>query len=201
MLEVLGQFITHETGTWILPLLIIICAFFLEDLTSIIVGILAAEGLISIPFALCSIISGIILGDMTLYSLGRLARTHPRLARYVDHDLTASFRAWMERQYPLVVFSGHFVPGLRFTTYLASGFFHRPLILFVPLAIAGGISLGTGFFTLAYWFGSVTGTWLRPVRYVIAALFIVALIVLGRRSLERIRSLHGTNTGADSRVP
>ena len=67
-------------STLLLSLAIVLCAAVLEDLTVIVVGVLAADGLIATPLALASLYIGIVLGDIGYYFLGRLARTHPRLS-------------------------------------------------------------------------------------------------------------------------
>lgn len=189
MPDLFVHFIDGALGNaFLLSFAIILCVFLLEDLTTVIVGILAAEGHIPVSLALCSLYVGIILGDMALYLIGSFARTHPRLARYLDHDYTATFRSWLEHKYPLVIFTGHFVPGLRFTAYIASGFFRRPLSVFIPSAVAGGLVLGTVLFSVSYWFGSVTSEWMRPARWIIALAFIVVLIYVGRKNLFVPRS-------------
>lgn len=175
-------------GVILLPLTIIVCTILIEDLTIVIVGLLAADGFIPIPVALVTLYTGIAAGDTLLYVLGRLARTHPRLARYVEHDFTAPLRFWLEHRYAFTVFSGHFVPGLRFTTYVASGFFRRPLTTYIPMAVAGGLVLLSVLFSLSYWFGSVTSKWVGPARWVIAVLFLVAIVLVGRHALLAYRA-------------
>lgn len=203
MMSFFSTFVSNEVGSiFFLSLAIILSAFLLEDLTTIIVGILAAEGYISIPLALLSLYTGIVLGDATLYLIGRVARTHPRLAHYLDHDYTTSFRTWLENRYTMIIFSGHFVPGLRFTTYVASGFFRRPLSLFIPTAIAGGLVLGTALFSLSYWFGSVTSEWMRSARWLIALVFILILISVSRRNFLSYRAKYDApDSGADMHAP
>ncbi|MBU6214957.1 hypothetical protein KGM48_03965 [Patescibacteria group bacterium] len=188
MIPFLSGFIGNEAGSaLLLSLAVILCAFFLEDITTVIVGILAAEGYIGIPLALFSLYAGIILGDTILYSIGALARTHPKLAHYIDHGYTASFRSWLEGRYAVIIFSGHFIPGLRFTTYVASGFFRRPLSAFIPTAIASGLALGTLLFSVSYWFGSLTAAWIRPFRWLIAATFLLILFLASRQHLRAYR--------------
>lgn len=167
----------------LLSLAIILCAFIFEDLTTVIIGLLVADGIIPAPLALLSLYIGITSGDAVLYSVGSLARAYPRLARYVDHDFTASFRSWLESRYTLIIFAGHFVPGLRFTTYIASGFFRHPLRLFIPPAIIGGLIFGTALFFTAYWFGNITSGWIGPLRWGIALAFLLALFFIGRYNL------------------
>ena len=101
----LSHFIGGEIGSAVLlPLAIILCALLLEDLTIVIVGVLAADGIVPIPVAVVSLYIGAVLGDTALYALGAFARTHPRLAHYIHHDFTAPFRSWLEHGYAFKVF-------------------------------------------------------------------------------------------------
>ncbi len=188
-------------STMLLSLAIILCAFLLEDITTVIVGVLAAAGSLSIPVAFISIYIGIALGDTALYTLGSFARTHPRLAHYIDHDFTAPFRSWLENRYSFKIFSGHFVPGLRFTTYAASGFFHLPLSAYIPMAGIGGLLLETILFTASYWFGSLTIEWIGPARWGIAGIFLLILFFIARHNILMYREKkNGLDTGADIRT-
>lgn len=175
-------------STTLLLIAIVLCAFLIEDITTVVVGVLAADGVISVPMAIIFIYIGIIIGDTTLYSLGWLARTHPRLARYINHDFTYPFRSWLENNYSFKVFSGHFVPGLRFTTFVASGFFRFPLSKYMPMAIAGGLILELALFTISYWFGSFTSKWAGEVRWSIAAVFLLALFFIARYNIRIYRA-------------
>lgn len=200
-------FLSHFTGgtvdsTLLLSLAIILCALVLEDLTTIVVGVLAADGFISAPLALLSLYIGIALGDVVLYSIGSLARNHPRLAHYIDHNFTISFRSWLEKRYALIIFSSHFVPGLRFTTYAASGFFRYPLSIFIPTAIAGGLLIGTVLFYASFWFGNATSQWLGSVRWGIAGMFLLILFFISRQTLLAWRAKkNGSDTEADIHGP
>lgn len=189
MFTFLSHFIGGEIGSAVLlPLAIILCALLLEDLTIVIVGVLAADGILPIPVAVVSLYIGAALGDTALYALGAFARTHPRLAHYIDHDFTAPFRSWLEHSYAFKVFSGHFVPGFRFTTYVASGFFRYPLSTYIPMAIAGGLILVTALFTISYWFGSVTSGLISHARWGIAGVFLLILFFIGRHNLKAYRA-------------
>ncbi len=203
MLLFLSNLIGGSVGsTMLLSLAIIFCAFLLEDLAIVIVGVLAADGIISVPIAFLSLYIGIAIGDAVLYSLGSLARTHPRLAHYIDHDFTAPFRSWLGNRYALHIFSGHFVPGLRFTTYAASGFFRYPLSTFIPMAIAGGLILETTLFSASYWFGSFTSEWIGPARWGIALVFLLMLFFIGRHNLLAYRAKkNGLGIDADIHTP
>lgn len=186
----------------LLSLAIVLCALFLEDITTVIVGVLAADGILPIPIAFISIYAGIALGDTALYALGSFARTHPRLARFIDHDFTAPFRSWLENKYAFKTFSGHFVPGFRFTTYAASGFFRLPLSTYIPMAIAGGLILETTLFAISFWFGSFSSKWVGEVRLGIALAFLFVLFLIARHNFLKYREKRDgfpvTNAGVDS---
>ncbi|HUY62432.1 MAG TPA: VTT domain-containing protein [Candidatus Paceibacterota bacterium] len=194
----LAHFIGGAIGSsLLLSLAIIIGTFILEDPTTIIVGVLAADGVIAVPLALLSLYAGIIIGDIGLYCLGWLASTHPRLARYVDHDFIAPFRAWLESRYILTIFSARFIPGSRLPTYTASGFFRSPLSTFVGTAVVATSVWTTILFSLSYWFGSFSSEWLGSVRWGIAAALVAALFLVARHNLVKQR----VDTGAGIRTP
>jgi membrane protein DedA with SNARE-associated domain len=176
--------ISHLIGgavgsTIILFFAILVGCFFLEDLTAIVVGVLAADGIIFAPFALFSLLIGVILSDIGLYYLGRLASVHPRLAKYVEHDFTAPFRSWLENSYAITVFSATFIPGSRFLTYTASGFFGSRFSTFILSVLFSVIIWMTFLFCISYWFGALTSEWIGPLRYGIAGIFSLIFICVG----------------------
>ncbi len=184
-------------STLLLSLAIVLCAAVLEDLTVIVVGVLAADGLIATPLALASLYIGIVLGDIGYYFLGRLARTHPRLAQYVDHDFAIPLRAWLESRLELTVFSARFIPGSRIATYTASGFFRAPFSVFLLMIAAAIFIWTTVLFTVAYWFGSISSTWLLHARWGLALLFFFMLFLIARRTLRAYRAKrNGENAGS-----
>lgn len=202
MANMLLNFLSSFTGGTIsnevlLSLAIIVCAIFIEDVTTVVVGVLAADGLVAVPVAFISVYIGIAIGDTLFYSLGAFARTHPRLARYINHDFTAPFRSWLENNYSFKVFSGHFVPGLRSTTFVASGFFRFPLSKYIPMAIAGGLVLEFILFTISYWFGSFTSKWAGEVRWGIAAVFLLVLFFIARHNIRAYRANRDAMLEAD----
>ncbi|MFZ2984007.1 MAG: hypothetical protein WA053_02930, partial [Minisyncoccia bacterium] len=114
--------------------------------------------------------------------------THPRLARYVDHDFVAPFRAWLETRFVLTVFTARFIPGARLPTYTASGFFRSPLSVFIVTS-TGATSIWTTFlFFISYWFGSATSGWMGPARWGIAIAFLLALFFVARHNVLAYRT-------------
>jgi len=178
----------------ILPLVITIGAFFFEDGTAVVVGLLAADGVVAIPIALFSIFIGIVLGDSWLYFIGWLASGHPRFARYVEHDFLAPFRLWIDERFVTTVFSARFIPGSRMLTYISTGFFRSKFSKFLLTAIAAASVWTTLLFSASYLFGSITSRWLGPVRWGIACAFIITFFFIGRRNLLAYRARKNSNT-------
>src|SRR3989344_9477781 len=179
----------------LLSLAIILGTFVLEDPTVVIVGVLASDGVISLPLAIVSLYTGVILGDIVFYYIGWLASTHPKLHQYVDHDYVATFRAWLESRYVLTIFSARFIPGSRFPTYAASGFLRSPFSTFVITAIVATSIWTTVLFFLSYWFGSVTAQWLDGQRWSIALVFVIILFFVARHNLMAVWAIKNKSAG------
>jgi membrane protein DedA with SNARE-associated domain len=169
----------------ILPAIIFVGALLLEDITTILLGVLSADGDIHFWTALFWLYALVIIGDFFLYYLGRLAADHPKLARFVNHEKVEPFKAWLEQRLLFAIFSTRFLPGLRTPVSTSSGFFKMP---FKPFA--AGVVLATTIwtpilFSLAYLYGDLTaellGKWRWPVGFVFAAL----LFLWGRHNLNR----------------
>jgi len=170
-------------NTALLSFTIILGTLILEDMTTVIVGVLAADGIVPIPLALFSLYIGVVSGDVGFYCLGWLARTHPRLASYVDHDFIAPIRTWLKTRYVLTIFSARFIPGTRLPTYAASGFFRSPFSTFVLTASTAILIWTTILFSVSYWFGNFTSEWIGPVRWGIALAFLLAIFFTARHNL------------------
>ena len=82
-------------STILLMLAIMLGSFFIEDLTAVIVGILAADGIIPIPLALFSLYIGVLLSDtrtLLAWPIGEHASASCLLCRPRLHR-AASFMA------------------------------------------------------------------------------------------------------------
>ncbi len=180
---------------------IMISVFFVEDPTTIIVGFLAANHTISVPLALTSLYAGIIFGDILLYGIGWFASKHSWLARYLTNKSTAPFRTWFETRFVITIFSARFIPGARFPTYTTSGFFGSPLGTFILVVTAAASVWTTGLFAASYWFGTLTTELIGPIRWGIAAAFLLVLFFVGRHSVLANRFKQGADTSVDIRTP
>lgn len=167
---------------------IILGTFILEDPTTVIVGVLAADGTIPLPLALASLYVGIIGGDLGLYAIGRLVRTVPRLEGVVDHRFVAPVKDWLDKRFLITVFSARFIPGVRAPTYLACGFFCTPFPQFAAMTVFAAGIWTTFLFALSYGFGNLTAEWITPLRWSIALIFLLVLLFIGRNNILAYRT-------------
>jgi membrane protein DedA with SNARE-associated domain len=165
---------------------IIVATLILEDAAMVAVGVMAADRLISVPLGLASLTTGIAIGDLGLYGIGRLAITHPRLRGWVHSERFKPFRVWLDRELISTVVAARFMPGARLPTYLACGFFAVPFRRF-GISVGGAtIVWSTLLFAAAYYFGAYTTTLLGVWRWPIAFLFLAGLYFAGRRHWKHV---------------
>lgn len=101
---------------------IIFATFILEDAATILAGMQAADGSLSVPLALGSLYVGIVLGDLGLYGLGRLAAHVSWVRRLLPPTRTDTVRAWLHGRVFRVVLVSRFLPGVRLPTYTTCGY-------------------------------------------------------------------------------
>lgn len=112
----------------VLLLLIIVATFITEDLTTISVGVMVAQGRVSFLFGTLACFLGIFIGDILLYLVGRyLGR--PAVARaplkwFLSPAAVEKSSTWFAKQGAKVIFISRFVPGARLPTYFAAGLLH-----------------------------------------------------------------------------
>ena len=96
-----------------------------EDLTCIVVGLLAGQGRLPFIAGLSACFAGIFIGDMLLFAagrwLGRPALEHAPLKWLIRRDQVDQSSRWLNRRGPIVIAISRFVPGLRLPTYFAAG--------------------------------------------------------------------------------
>ncbi len=178
-------FITHliqsglatSVGT---AMAIILATFILEDAAMVAVGVMAADGLLSVPLGLASLATGIALGDFGLYGMGRLATTHPRLGRFVHSERLKPLAKWLHVKLYSTVITARFLPGARLPTYLACGFFSVPFSRFAIPVVGATLVWSVLLFSCAFYFGVYTMTFLGIWRWPIALAGVLLLTFVSR---------------------
>ncbi len=134
-----------------------------EDLTCIVVGLLAGQGRLPFVAGVGACFVGIFIGDMLLFAagrwLGRPALEHAPLKWLIRPDQVDQSSRWLNRRGPIVIAISRFIPGLRLPTYFAAGvlrtsawrfagYFALAVAIWTPLLV--GISALVGERALGY---------------------------------------------------
>lgn len=128
-----------------------------EDIPIILSGYFAHLGTINIWAALAVDMTGILIGDLTIYSfgywMGPRALRHPLLRRFISSNRMQKVEDFFSRHGKKAVFFGRFVAGLRAPLFLAAGITRLPVRTFIIMdASAAAISVPLLLF-LSYTFG------------------------------------------------
>jgi len=130
---------------WILLAVIILCTFVAEDPTCLAAGLLVAIGMLDFWSATAACFCGIVIGDLTLYMLGRVfgrqaIRRAPLKWLIPEHKVN-QWSGWFSTpKGMLVVVSSRFVPASRLPTFITAGIMklnlgRLSLLLFVAALI------------------------------------------------------------------
>lgn len=171
---------------WVVPLIIILGALFLEDITIISVGILSASNYFPLPMGIGLLIIGVVLSDLLAYSVGRLAIHHNIARRIVEHHRIAPLRLLIKKRPKTVIFTTRFMPGFRFAMYLTCGFFRIPFQTFISISIFSAFVWSTILATLSFLFGIYTLNLLGYWRFPILAMIIIILFYVGHRHWKKM---------------
>ncbi len=159
---------------------IILGTFILEDAATVLAGMQVQDGRLIWPLALAALYTGVILGDMGLYGLGKLAALWPLLMRIIRPDRRAKGREWLKGRVFRVVFVSRFLPGARLPTYTTCGFFSAGFLRFSAAAALATLIWTTALFGISLrvgeWLINHLGAW----RWFGAFVFIGLIVIAGR---------------------
>lgn len=159
---------------------IVIGTFILEDAATVGAAMQAQEGAIPIPLALAALYAGIVLGDLGLYGLGRLATFVPAIRRWLPPQRQEAVRAWIDGRVFRVVLVSRFLPGLRLPTYTTCGFVGANLRQFALAAVLATSVWTTLLFAVSLKIGQFLMDHLGAWRWAGAAGFALFVILAGR---------------------
>lgn len=161
-------------------LAIVAGTFILEDGATVGAAMAVQDGHVAMPVALVSLYLGIVLGDIGLYGLGRVAAAVPWARRLIPPERQFRGRDWLNQHVFKVVFIARFLPGVRLPTYTTCGFLQASFSRFV-LAASGATLIWTSLlFGLSIRVGGILMDHLGAWRWVGAAMFLLVIVVAGR---------------------
>ncbi len=165
---------------------IIFSTFILEDAATILAGMEAASGSLSIPLSLGSLYVGIVLGDIGLYALGRLAAQVPWVLRLLPPQRTETVRAWLHGRVFRVVLVSRFLPGVRLPTYTTCGYLGASLRQFTLATMVATLIWTSGLFAISTRIGQALMDHFGIWRWA-GALGLIVVLLLVNTVTRRVR--------------
>ena len=141
-------------------LLIALSTLVSEDATCIATGVLIQRGHVGLTSGILACVSGIYVGDLGLWALGRVfgaaALRWPWAARRLSHQSVREGRAWLDRHAAGAIVGSRFLPGTRFALYVVAGMLRLPgsvfalwsliaAVLWTPMLVLLTAALGDAF--------------------------------------------------------
>jgi membrane protein DedA with SNARE-associated domain len=125
---------SHENA-FLLGIMLALTTLLFEDVAiAAAAGLILQASLMPLP-AFFWVASGIAIGDIGLYALGRTAGRWPWLARRLTHKRAQSFAQTLNHNLFTALMLARIVPGLRTITFSAAGIFKVNFITFCAIVI------------------------------------------------------------------
>ena len=160
--------------------LILLGTFVLEDAATILAAMDVQVGQVQLDVALVSLYCGIVLGDLGLYGLGRLAASTPWARRWAPPERFTRSGQLLRGHVFKVVFVSRFVPGARLPTYTACGYFSVDFRRFTLAAVVATLIWTTLLFSVSLRLGHYMVEYLGAWRWVGMAGFALTVVLAGR---------------------
>jgi membrane protein DedA with SNARE-associated domain len=154
--------------------------FVQEDVTTVAVGMMAADLLVPIPLAMVSLVVATVLNNFAMYGIGRLALSFPRLRRWVESRNRLALRALLDDRLVSTVVTTQFLPGMRLPIFTTCGFFKLSFRRFAASVICVAPVWSPLVFTCAYFYGFYALSWFGIMRWPIALILVLILAMAGR---------------------
>ncbi|MBW4023138.1 MAG: hypothetical protein HIU92_08325 [Proteobacteria bacterium] len=166
--------------------------FILEDAATVVTAMQVQAGSMSLEIGLGSLYAGIILGDLGLYGLGRLAAHLPWLERFIPARRRDIGRDWLNSRLARVILVSRFLPGLRLPTYTTCGFLRTSFLVFAGTAIFATLIWTSLLFTVSMKLGHYIMGYLGAWRWVGIGVFCIVLVVASRFFARQLRGKETT---------
>ena len=154
-----------------------------EDITLFVAGILAYKDYINVWIAILVCMAGVLIGDSTIFFLGKKYGTTLTEKRFFHKFLPPERLAIVKEKFHekgnKVIFAARFMPGLRAPTFFSAGTLHLPFkVFFFYDGLAALISVPT-IVWVVYHFGALADEVIEVIRHVESSivLIVVAIIV------------------------
>ncbi len=166
--------------------------FILEDAATVVTAMQVQAGAISLEIGLGSLYAGIILGDLGLYGMGRLAAFVPWLERFIPRRRRDIGRDWLNGRLARVILVSRFLPGLRLPTYTTCGFLRTSFMIFAATAIVATLIWTSLLFSISMKLGHYIIAYLGAWRWAGIAVFCIVLLGASRYFAQQLRGKETT---------
>ena len=136
---------------------IILGTLIAEDLTCITSGLLAHTAKLNLTTAIVGCTTGILIGDMILYFIGRVARLSLHINQNLKskvEKLTDKYSTRAEKQGWKLILLARFIPGLRIPVYLTFGFINTKAHKMLFFVLVAGLIWTPTLVLLSYYIGA-----------------------------------------------
>ncbi|MGE3181908.1 MAG: VTT domain-containing protein [Phycisphaerae bacterium] len=137
---------------------IILFTFVSEDLACITVGMLIHDGKMDLWTGILGCTTGIFIGDLGLWLIGRLSSMHMLkwswLQKRLPEKRLERLSEWFDRRGWQMVLAARFLPGTRFPVYVGAGMLGRRALRFAVPALLAALIWTPTLVLLVVWLGS-----------------------------------------------
>jgi membrane protein DedA with SNARE-associated domain len=183
MLALAGHSVLFQAGA------IMLGTFILEDAATVAAAMQVQDGGVSAPVALAALYTGIVLGDLGLYGLGRMSAHIPWIARRLPPHRHETIKAWISGRVFKVVLFSRFLPGLRLPTYTTCGFAGANIRQFTLAAVVATSLWTSLLFAISLRLGQFLMDHLGVWRWAGAAGLVVFIILAGRAAAAGVEAV------------
>ncbi len=192
----LSDSLTHLENPVLQGILAALGTFILEDATTVTCGLLVADNRMTLAAAYVGLASGIALGDLGLYIIGRLCGARIVAWGWVSKVKMERARLWFDRNLVMAVVLSRFIPGMRTSTYSAAGIFSAHPWKFLTAAICASLVWTALLLFLVIQLGETVLPLLGEMKLPLALLAICAFVSWQVYLFQRGKALSEDNSPA-----
>lgn len=164
-----------------------------EELILVLGGIAVAKGGGSLPLMMACAVVGTMIGDFTLYSIGRKlgakATTSPKFRKILTPARVAKVEGYFQKYGGFTIFASGFVAGVRAPTFLIAGIIRFPRAKFVLWDFFCVAIFAPGITYLGYRFGlGVIDRIKGATNYVIIGVIVLVFLLLLRTAYRWMKT-------------
>lgn len=153
-----------------------------EDITLFVAGMLAYKEYINVWIAIIVCMAGVLIGDSTIFFLGRkygTALTNKRFFhKFLPPDRLEIVKQKLHEKGNKVIFAARFMPGLRAPTFFSAGTLHLPFRVFLFYDGMAALISVPAIVWVVYHFGALADKVIDIIRHVEhSIIFLVVAII------------------------